>query len=337
MTDSPDHPAKSDDPKASLRDDLLVHIAAAQFELETAIADLIRDAAPASALAESRSQLGALNALRSRMANASPAALSEMRGEIASVIATSQSTAQQARVAAAAQIDAAELIDRAKEAKAKAEEIMRGMKDFDSQLRFGPNDTEADYRRREAERQAYIDAENAKGTPEGNLNAAGAAVGQMADAKAHGAGGPEFEKRWAELVASTEKLREAAQANGISTEEFDRRLREDLRRILKSKGLSDAQIDAQFAAHPDPLEATKAYVAVDNIDTVKMSTRYSTASARPDSIETAELPEQPIPPLADAMATLRAAGVVSSRQEATTPPAHGVTAQVVSSVGLRLT
>ncbi|MEI9927610.1 MAG: hypothetical protein WDN44_07765 [Sphingomonas sp.] len=74
----------------------------------------------------------------------------------------------------------------------------------------------------------------------------------MADAKAHGASGPEFDKRWSDLVTATDHLREQVRASGGSTKEFDDHLREDLRRILKSKGLSDTQIDAQFAAHPDP-------------------------------------------------------------------------------------
>ncbi len=243
------------------------------------------------------------------------------------MVATSQAAAQQARTVAAAQPDNAELIERAKEARAKVDEVMHGMKDFDPYLRFANEHDEAEYRRREEERRAYIDAQHGKGTPEGDLNASGAAVGQMADAAAHGASdSPAFRQRWDELVASTEKLREAARANGVSTEEFDRRLREDLRRILKSKGLSDAQIDAQFAAHPDPLDAAKAYVGGEDVDAIAVKVAKNERVATENIVVSA--PPPPSSSIADAMATLRAAGVVSTEQHTDQGPEHGVTTQV---------
>lgn len=128
-------------------------------------------------------------------------------------------------------------------------------------LDFASQEDERAYREREAERRAYIADQRAKGTPEGDLNAAGAGLGQLADAKAHGAGGPEFDKHWNDLVTTTEKLREAVRRSGGSTKEFEDRLRADLRRIMQSKGMTDAEIDAQFAAHKDdPLEAAKGFV-----------------------------------------------------------------------------
>ena len=318
MTVSEGRPTQSEDRQASLRAELLGQIAAAQFDLEAVIADLTRDGAPAAALLDSRSQLSALTALSRQMGSVSGAALAEMRAEIASLVATSQSTAQQARTAAASKPDAAELIGRAQEVRAHVNEVMRGMKDFDPYLRFENERDEAEYRRREAENRAYIAAQQAKGTPEGDLNAAGAAVGQMADAHAHGAGdSPEFKKRWDELVASTEKLREEAKANGVSTEEFDNRLREDLRRILKSKGLSDAQIDAQLAAHADPLEAVKASIASES----ELSALERTAERGAPNF-TAPVKAEQKDEVRDIFASLAAKGV--SLSPAPDVPQHGV-------------
>jgi hypothetical protein len=135
----------------------------------------------------------------------------------------------------------------------------------------------------------------------------------MVDAKAHGASGPEFDKRWNELVTTTERLREAAKANGVSTEEFDCRLREDLRRILKSKGLSGAQIDAQFAAYPNPLEAAKGFVQGD--DDTRQIGAAAVRDARnitPSSI-TSATPVSPTSELdpSDAIANLQRAGVTA--------------------------
>lgn len=147
-------------------------------------------------------------------------------------------------------------------------------------LQFASAEDERAYREREEETRRYIAEQNAKGTPEGNLNASGAAVGQMVDAKAHGAHGPEFDQQWANLVATTEKLREQVRASGGSTKEFDDRLRESVRRTLKEKGLTDEQIDAQFAAHNgDPLEAAKAYLSgSDDLSTLRRSAERDAVS-----------------------------------------------------------
>ena len=147
----------------------------------------------------------------------------------------------------------------------------------------------------------------------------------MVDAKAHGAGNnPEFEGQWDALVATTEKLRDAARGNGFPTEEFDRNLRNDLRRILKSKGLSNAQIDAQFAAHPDPLEAAKAFVRGDDLQAIKVAADKIGATSEPSSNIVPAQPESPVEAVSDPMAKLRASGIVMANHKGGDEFAHGV-------------
>lgn len=311
-------PPVPDDPLASQRVELLDQLAAAQSDLETVAADLAGNGADASAV---QSQLQSLRRLQRHVGGADAATLVNLRRDVAAAVTTSQAVGETAQASAgSAMADAVRNLAEASAAsRSQVQSVMAGMRDFDGALRFGSDEDQRTYREREAERRAYIEAQQAKNTPVGNLNAAGAAVGQMADAHAHGAGGPEFDKRWDELVATTEKLRNAAEANGVSTEEFDGRLREDLRAILKSKGLTDAQIDAQFAAHPDPLEAAKAYVH-DNVDIAKVQR----------SAERVDAMSQPASSVAQddvskLIATLQSAGVVTTPQKSGSQPEHGVT------------
>lgn len=301
------------DPLASERVALLGEAAAAKLELDRLIA-AFRDtnsAIPTDIIA----QQGGLAALLREIASASPAELPSLKLAVASAVANVASVAQQADGNGSSH-SAAELADAMQASQSAVQSAIDYTRGLD--LQFASAEDERAYREREAERSAYIEAQQAKGTPEGSLNAAGAALGQMADAKAHGAGGPEFDQRWNELVATTERLREAARANGTSTEEFDRRLREDMRRILKSKGLSDAQIDAQFAAHPDPLEAAKDYVADGtDIDTLRRSAERADAIAMPSG--TVDLAE-----VRDAIATLQGAGVVPEPGNSDSAPSHGI-------------
>lgn len=247
-----------------MRNELLVRIAAARFALERGLAAL--DGSNTGSRAAGNASLADLAALQQSVTTADPASLIAMRAEVAGAAAAVAARADQMQTAAAASAgaEAARSLADARSASRNAvAAIMGGMHDFDDQLRFASSGDAETYRQREAERRAYVAAQQAKGTPEGDLNASAGALGQMADAKAYGAGGPEFDKRWNELVATTERLREQVQRSGGSTQAFDDRLREDLRAILKSKGLSDPEIAARFAANPDPLEAVKAYMKVD--------------------------------------------------------------------------
>jgi len=268
-------------------------------------------------------QLANLSALRQQVRVASEATLRQIQADVAAAVAAAQSVADGG---AGNAIDAGQAALAAAAASRSA--LQNALSSLDHvSLTFSSPEDEADYRQREKDRQAYIAAQQGKHTPEGDLNAAGAGIGQMVDAKAHGASGPEFERRLNELMATTEKLRDAAKASGISTEEFDRHLREDLRRIMKSKGLSDAQIDARFAATPDPLEAAKAYLRNDD-DLAQL--RQSTQTIRDEVVNVPAAPPvadvaaiAAYPALGDALAKLSAVGLTLTDHPATKEFAHG--------------
>lgn len=298
----------------------------AEFELEKAIAALIGDGASA---AQAQAQLGSVTQLRREIGSANPDTLAALRSEVTSIVAQTHTLVQESRAvvaAGAARAEAADLASLAATSRAEVTTLMQDMHRFDPYLRFASADEEEAYRQREAQRRAYIDAQHAKSTPEGNLNAAGGAIGQMVDAKAHGAGeSPEFQQRWNDLVSTTEKLRDEVRRSGGSTKEFDDRLREDLRRILKAKGLTDAQIDAQFAAHPDPLEAAKAYVQ-DGETTQRVSISISKLGNRMTDASTIVAAPAPVLTLNfdDVAAELCTTGTVTAEQQAESPFAHGL-------------
>jgi cell division septation protein DedD len=122
----------------------------------------------------------------------------------------------------------------------------------------------------------------------------------LADAEAHGAGdSPEFERKNAELAKTADQLRDALRANGGSTKEFDNRLREDTRAILRNKGLSQAQVDAHLAAHAErPIEG---------IVSISPPSAPSSAPRQPPKAMTPQTDD-----IADIAAALKAAGVVSA-------------------------
>ena len=319
MTDSEPHHPPLDDAQASLRAELLDQLLASQSAIEAALADFA--GADPTVREQLRAQLSTISGLRQQIGTASIATLNSLQTQVMALAGIASAAANEAQ--ASAQTGSSSPMGMALYASNVRQEVnavMAGMKDFDRYLQFDPGDTEADYRQREAERRAYIAAQQAKHTPEGDLNASGAAIGQMADAKAHGAGdSPEFQQRWDKLVTSTEVLRAEIVRNGGSTKEFDERLRNEMRRVLKSKGLSDAQIDAQFAAHPDnPLEAAKAYVSERDLETIVRST---------PAVETAPQPAKPVPLVTsaeDAMAKFRAAGIVTAEHSPGDQFAHGI-------------
>jgi hypothetical protein len=320
---------------------LLNRLGGAESALTAAIAEL-RRAGNSPLLAQSEANLSALARLQATVSDASPAALAALTAEIVAMTTTAMDSAQQARgVAASSQSgDAGSLATLASASREQVQSVMRGMQDFDPYLQFDSAKEEAAYREREVQRRAYIEAQQAKGTPEGDLNAAGAAVGQMTDAKAHGAGdSPQFQKRWDDLVESTQKLRNQLIREGRDVSQFDESLRDDLRQIMKSKGLTDAQIEARLAAHPDnPLEAVKDYANDRDIRAIETPGKGQTEKARPPAValET-DAPQASMGNMADAMgsavADLKALGVVAAEHEAGAEPSHGVTANVATPAG----
>ena len=315
------------DPQA-LRTELIGRAAGIHLQLEKLIGALRASGVPVPPDADS--QLTDILVVQREIALARPADLPALTRQVSAMIAATAATVQQAQTASA-QVAAATLADAAEashHAVQSAMDYTRGLT-----LRFTSDEDERGYRDREAERAAYIAAQHARHTPEGDLNASGATVGQMVDARAHGAGGPEFEKHWNELVETTAKLRDAVHARGDSTKEFDDRLRADLRRVMKSKGLSDAEIDARFAANPDPLEAAKAYVSDEDVQHVKQKVGDSVLPTEKAEVANATPPPSS-PASSDPYAKLRSAGVAVSEPTGT-DYVHGVTASVANATPSR--
>lgn len=216
---------------------------------------------------------------------------------------------------------------------------------FDPYLDFRSAEDEREYRGREEERRRYIAQQLAAKTPEGDLNAAGATMGQMLDAHSHGAGrSPEFQARWDRLEETTRKHRDAMRAEGHSTDEFDRNLSASVRRYLHDRGLSDAEIEAKLAVAASPLDAVKPYLKTDgDVRQLSESANFvgrllatqdvSVAAAVPDppasSTSAVQNPEKApaVPTLDDVMSKFKSAGVVPAADTRDEAPSHGVDSQ----------
>lgn len=310
-----DHPPTSDDPLASQRLELLGRLAAAQLNLEAAIAELARNHAPADV---ARAQLEALGDLQRQIASAGPAALAGLRGEIAAATAASQAVVQQGRAATSAETAEAALAAASARTRATVQRVAGDLFErriFDPYLQFASAEDEETYRRREAERRAEIERELARGTPEGNLNASAATVGQVLDAGAHGADrSTDYRPTLGSAVDAYRDQRDSMIAAGRSTAEADQRMADDVRRYLRSRGLSDAEIEARLAGAANPADALGSTHA------------ESAGELHPAAPPTAD-PATPTG-LGDVAAALRAAGVVG--QHESEQPGHGLTAQALA-------
>lgn len=204
---------------------------------------------------------------------------------------------------------------------------------FDPYLRFASAAEEVEYRAREAERQRAIADQLARRTPEGDLRAGGLVAGQMLDAHAHGAGASgDFLPRWERLTATLHRQRQAMQAAGQSTAAFDRGIAADTRHFLRSKGLSDAEIDARLATMA-PLDLVKPYLASEReVRAVERTTwRSAYDAAAPLQIVSADqaapAADSPAPGAIDLgvmTAKLRTAGV-QVETDASQASGHGLT------------
>ena len=162
------------------------------------------------ALAEA--QLQVLAGLQRRVDQARGADLVSIRGEVLAISAAAQLAAQQARSSSA--MSAAASIQDASE---RARKTVLGLVDdyyekkvLDPYLRFSSPEDEAEYRKREAERQAAIQKALAEGTPQGNLRAAQLMEDQLRDAGAHGADrSPDFAPMTDRLRADEAALSQA--------------------------------------------------------------------------------------------------------------------------------
>ena len=311
----------------------------AQFDLETAIAELTRSGGSA-ALAQTQFQN--ITQLRQQVGTAGPGALAALRSEINAAVAQSQAVVQEARTAAsgASASDGATVAGLASHAQAQASSFMRDTRQYDHLLRFDLEQEQEAYRQREEDRRKRYEAEAAKGTPEGALNASGAALGQMADLAAHGGSAdPALMRRMDELAVSTAALRAQIIRDGYDVSKFDEGLRTDLGAIMRSKGQSDAEIDALLAEHQgNPIDAIKAFVAEQNgsISEKEIGDLSRKAREYKDSIDMAQPTTSaaiatvaPASPMVDAMAKLKASGV-SVSDNMPPEPVHGITGQVAS-------
>jgi hypothetical protein len=204
---------------------------------------------------------------------------------------------------------------------------------FDPYLHFNSAEDEAAFRKREADAKKYVNDQLARGTSEGNLNAGGGMLGEMLDLHAHGAGAsPDFMPRWNALVDKTEHQRAAMHAAGQSTEEYDRNLNASVRRFLKTKGLSDAEIDQRLAGAANPLDLVKPYMGNDAAsrgleDKLDLTAQQAPTPPLPQVVASADAAIPAAPPVSDLdaiSARLKAHGVRMADSDGT---GHGVTVE----------
>lgn len=269
-------------------DELRDQLAAAQRELDLAMLDMREAGADESAIASLRVQAQNLVQLQRALSDGGRSSVDALKGPVAAAIAASTTLAASGRDIALSSkgTDAAALAAVSAVTRRQVEDLSRDLYErriFDPYLSFASPEDEADYRRREAEAKRYIDAELAKGTPEGDLNAAGATQGQMLDAAAHGADqSPEFKERWEALEKTAHEQREAVRAAGGSTEDYDKRIEDSVRRFLRSKGLTEEQIDQAIAeTNGDPLQAVKPYLQGEQ-DAASLDREVQSAHRRAD-------------------------------------------------------
>ena len=307
----------------------------AQFDLETAIAALTRSGGDA---VTAQTQLHNITQLRHQVGTASPTALAALRSEIVAAVAQSQSAVQEARTAAhGVDGEGAALASLASRAQSQATAFMRNLRQYDGLLQF-ENDAERDaYQQRAEERRRQHDAGIAEGGPEGALKASGAAYGQAVDLAVHGGSAdPALLRRVDELAASTAALRGGMIRNGKDVSKFDENMRNDLRAIMRSKGKSDAEIDALLAAHPDnPMDAMKAFVqqdraAVTERDLDKLATATQWAAPATTVLATEQVDDRR---KSDAIAKL--AGITMADHPGGEDFAHGMTKQERSRTNVR--
>lgn len=312
-------------------DELRDQLTTAQRELDLAMLDMRAAGSNEADIAALRTQAQNLVQLQRALNDGGRAGADALKGPVAAAVAVSAALVASGREAAitakGTDANAASAISAA--TRRQVEDLSRDIYErriFDPYLSFVSQEDETEYRRREAETKAYIDAELAKDTPEGDLNAAGATQGQMLDAAAHGADeSPEFKERWEALEKTAREQREAVRAAGGSTEEYDKRVEDSVRRFLRSKGLTEEQIDQAIAATSgDPLQAVKPYLENDkDAQAIERDTRA--AGPAIESVATADTD------LKDAIRSLRATGTTVSSESCAVPD-HGLSGNGCSPV-----
>lgn len=297
----------------------------AQRELDIAMLDMREAGANEAAIAVLRDQAQNLVQLQRALTDRSRGGLDGLKGPVAAAVAISATLATSGREAALAtkETNAAAIAAISAVARGQAEGLSRDIYErriFDPYLKFASSFDEDLYRRREEANKRYIDAELAKGTPEGDLNATGGMLDQMVDAAAYGAArSPEFKERWEQLRDTAEKQREAMRADGRSTDEYDQRVKDSVYHFLKAKGKTDAEIKTIFATHPDPLEAVEPFLKTEgDAQQIERDARAAGAAKESSQTEAAAAAD-------DVFAKFKASGVaLSEPAEKSCEPMHGL-------------
>ncbi len=325
---------------------MLGQIVGARFALEAALTELARSGGNVAGV---QNQAQALAQLQRNIGSASLADLAAMRGEIAAAVTQTHAVIEQGRAAHGPDAtEGAELASLAARAQAQATSFMRDLRQYDALLQFDSDEQERAYRQREEDYRKRYEAGMAQGTPEGALQASGAAYAQAVDLAGHGGSAdPALMRRVDELAASTATLRAGMIRDGKDVSKFDADMRADLRAIMRSKGKSDAEIDALLAAHPDnPMEAMKAFVAeqqgaISQHDLDNMTSRVQRNSFAPAAIPISQTavealatpPEGVTTSALEALADLKMMKLSMAEHDAAAQPAHGVTVQASASGG----
>lgn len=309
-TASSPHDAPAAEAETALRAELLSQIANVEADLEAAARQLARDGDNAG-LAQNQNQRLELAQLLRSVATSGPDKLAAMQTQIAAVLAASAATASDARTGTSRASEAAELAAASANSRQQVQSLLRDLHRFDPYLSFGSPEEEADYRRRQTGRSGFIEQQLTRGTPEGDLNANAAALGQLVDAEAHGAGNsPGFDATWDNSATAYTRLQTDIRRAGGSTRVADEMLARDVRQSLRGRGRSDQEIDAMFAAlGGDPLAVAEAAR-----ETPMQARRSEARPPAPGAVPTQQ------DELADAMAALRAAGVTAAPEISGTEP-----------------
>ncbi len=212
---------------------------------------IFRRAGDSTGVAQGQAQLQFIRALQRRVEQTGGASLASLRAEITAAISAGQSVAQ-ATASAEARAHSAEAIHAASEAAHREVSSFvhdfYDRKEFDPYLRFASAQDEEEYRKREAERRAAIEKEQAKGTPEGNRSALNLSIEQMEDAGAHGADQSDaFRERLRRMKESRTNL-ESAMENPVATKPAPPLVDQDLLATLKEAGVTVADQDASGTA-----------------------------------------------------------------------------------------
>jgi hypothetical protein len=165
--------------------ELLGKVVGAELELERAVASAVDQRMDGSDLA---TRLATLASLRQALSTAAPADIPTLRGEISATVAASLAAVQQLQNGPSNSASAAE----AQRGQAVAA-VQHAVSDYfdrrvlDPYLHFTSAEDEEAFRRRERARQEAIERELAKGTVDGQRNAARIMQDQILDAGAFGA------------------------------------------------------------------------------------------------------------------------------------------------------